>query len=320
MSGVIACVKSCGGLTQIFDTPVTACAVAKRSFAEAKGIAPLGRLAGFGVAGVEPGLFGLGPVPAVRKALAHAGWSLGDIERIEINEAFAAVPIAVARELGLPEDIVNVEGGAVAHGHPIGATGAILVTRLLHAMRRDGLRRGMSPCASGVDRALPSPSKRCEARHVPRPDRSGRCRAKRGARTPSRRRQNPPAGGSAHRAHYARAGLGRADRDLLRGQARLGGARGHGAGLSGRHVDDDAVGRRAGRQHFLRRGAALGAGRQAAADALVLHAIAVSLAFGFAFAALFLLFGRQIYGAMGGSGPELEAALIYSKSSSSARR
>lgn len=159
MSGVIACVESCGGLTQIFDTPVTACAVAKRSFAEAKGIAPLGRLAGFGVAGVEPGLFGLGPVPAVRKALAHAGWSLGDIERIEINEAFAAVPIAVARELGLPEDIVNVEGGAVAHGHPIGATGAILVTRLLHAMRRDGLRRGMSPCASGVDRALPSPSK-----------------------------------------------------------------------------------------------------------------------------------------------------------------
>lgn len=68
---------------------------------------------------------------------------LGDIERIEINEAFAAVPIAVARELGLPEDIVNVEGGAIAHGHPIGATGAILVTRLLHAMRRDGLSRGV---------------------------------------------------------------------------------------------------------------------------------------------------------------------------------
>lgn len=125
------------------NSAASAMIVADRAFAEAKGLAPLGRLAGYGVAGVEPGLFGLGPVPAVRKALARAGWSLGDIERIEINEAFAAVPIAVARELGLPEDMVNVEGGAVAHGHPIGATGAILITRLLHAMRRDGLKRGI---------------------------------------------------------------------------------------------------------------------------------------------------------------------------------
>ena len=125
------------------NSAASAMIVAERGFAEAKGIAPLGRLAGYGVAGVEPGMFGLGPVPAVRKALERAGWSLADIERIEINEAFAAVPIAVARELGLPEDIVNVEGGAVAHGHPIGATGAILVTRLLHAMRRDGLKRGV---------------------------------------------------------------------------------------------------------------------------------------------------------------------------------
>ena len=86
-------------------------------------------------------MFGLGPVPAVRKALDRAGWKLGDVERIEINEAFAAVPLAVAQELGLPEDIVNVDGGAIAHGHPIGATGAVLTTRLLHAMRRDGLAR-----------------------------------------------------------------------------------------------------------------------------------------------------------------------------------
>ncbi|WP_029005294.1 thiolase family protein [Azorhizobium doebereinerae] len=117
--------------------------VADRAFAERKGVVPMARLAGYGVAAVEPGLFGLGPVPAVRKALARAGWTLGDIERVEINEAFAAVPLAVARELGLPEDIVNVEGGAVAHGHPIGATGAILVTRLLHSMARDGLSRGI---------------------------------------------------------------------------------------------------------------------------------------------------------------------------------
>lgn len=125
------------------NSAAAAMIVADRGFAEARGIAPMGRLVGYGVAGVEPGMFGLGPVPAVRKALARAGWSLSDIERIEINEAFAAVPIAVARELGLPEDIVNVEGGAIAHGHPIGATGAILTTRLLHAMTRHGLRRGV---------------------------------------------------------------------------------------------------------------------------------------------------------------------------------
>lgn len=125
------------------NSAAAAVIVADRAFAEAKGVAPWARLAGYGVAAVEPGFFGLGPVPAVLKALDRAGWSLSDIERIEINEAFAAVPLAVARELGLPLDIVNPEGGAVAHGHPIGATGAILTTRLLHAMRRDGLRKGI---------------------------------------------------------------------------------------------------------------------------------------------------------------------------------
>ncbi|GGB11587.1 hypothetical protein GCM10011491_44350 [Brucella endophytica] len=117
--------------------------VAERGFAETKGIEPIARLAGFGVAAVEPGFFGLGPVPAVRKALDRAGWTLGDIERIEINEAFAAVPLAIIKELRIPEDIVNVEGGAVAHGHPIGATGAILTTRLLYSMKRDGLSKGI---------------------------------------------------------------------------------------------------------------------------------------------------------------------------------
>ena len=82
-------------------------------------------------------------MPAVRQALERAGWRLADVERFEINEAFAAVPLAVARELGLPEDVVNVEGGAIAHGHPIGATGAALTARLLHAMRREGVRRGV---------------------------------------------------------------------------------------------------------------------------------------------------------------------------------
>ncbi|TCK38388.1 acetyl-CoA C-acetyltransferase [Paraburkholderia sp. BL8N3] len=117
--------------------------VADRRVADELGIEPMVRLAAFGVGAVEPGMFGLGPVPAVLQALARAGWSLGDLERVEINEAFAAVPIAVAKKLGLAEDIVNVDGGAIAHGHPIGATGAVLTTRLAHAMKRDGLRRAM---------------------------------------------------------------------------------------------------------------------------------------------------------------------------------
>jgi acetyl-CoA C-acetyltransferase len=115
--------------------------VAERGFADAQRLNPIARLVGYGIAAVEPGMFGIGPVPAVRQALARARWSAGDVERVEINEAFAAVPLAVLRELGLPEDIVNVEGGAIAHGHPIGATGAVLTTRLVHAMRREGKRR-----------------------------------------------------------------------------------------------------------------------------------------------------------------------------------
>jgi acetyl-CoA C-acetyltransferase len=117
--------------------------VADRNWAESRGLDPVARLVSYGVAAVEPGMFGLGPIPAVRKALERAGWKLGDVERIEINEAFAAIAIVVMRELGLPEDIVNVEGGAIAHGHPIGATGAVLTTRLVHSMRRDGLKRGI---------------------------------------------------------------------------------------------------------------------------------------------------------------------------------
>ncbi|MDX3966875.1 MAG: acetyl-CoA C-acetyltransferase [Bradyrhizobium sp.] len=117
--------------------------VADRGWAEKHGLEPMARLIAYGVGAVEPGLFGLGPVPAVKQALDRAGWKLGDIERAEVNEAFAAVVLAIMQELSLPEDIVNVEGGAIAHGHPIGATGAVLTTRLLHAMKRDGIRRGL---------------------------------------------------------------------------------------------------------------------------------------------------------------------------------
>lgn len=117
--------------------------VTSAGFAAEHGLEVAARLVASGVGAVAPGMFGLGPVPAVQQALGRAGWSAGDVERAEINEAFAAIAIAVANELGLPEDCVNVEGGAIAHGHPIGATGAILATRLMHSMARDGLRRGL---------------------------------------------------------------------------------------------------------------------------------------------------------------------------------
>lgn len=117
--------------------------VAERRWADQNGLEPAARVVAYGVAAVEPGYFGIGPVPAVRQALDRAGWAIGDVERVEINEAFAAIALACTRELGFSEDIVNVEGGAIAHGHPIGASGAILATRLMHSMRRDGLKRGV---------------------------------------------------------------------------------------------------------------------------------------------------------------------------------
>lgn len=125
------------------NTGAAAMIVAEAGWADKHGLEPMARLVAYGVGAVEPGLFGLGPVPAVRQALERAGWTLGDVERVEVNEAFAAIVLAIIQELGLPEDIVNVEGGAIAHGHPIGATGAVLTTRLLHAMKRDGIRRGL---------------------------------------------------------------------------------------------------------------------------------------------------------------------------------
>ena len=125
------------------NSGASAMIVADRGWAERQNLKPMARLVSYGIGAVEPGMFGLGPVPAVRQALSRAGWKIADIQRIEINEAFAAIAIAVTRELGLAEDIVNVEGGAVAHGHPIGATGAVLTTRLLYSMRRDGIKRGV---------------------------------------------------------------------------------------------------------------------------------------------------------------------------------
>jgi acetyl-CoA C-acetyltransferase len=131
------------------NTAAAAMVLASEAWAEKRGLTPMARLVAYGIAAVEPGFFGLGPIPAVKQALTRAGWSIGDVERIEINEAFAAIALAVMQELGLPSDVVNVEGGAIAHGHPIGATGAVLTTRLLHSMRRDGLKKGVATMCIG---------------------------------------------------------------------------------------------------------------------------------------------------------------------------
>ena len=125
------------------NTGAAAMVLAEEAWAERRGLTPMARFVSYGIAAVEPGMFGLGPIPAVKQALDRAGWSLSTVDRVEINEAFAAIAIVVARELELPQDIVNVEGGAIAHGHPIGATGAVLTARLIHSMRRDRLKRGI---------------------------------------------------------------------------------------------------------------------------------------------------------------------------------
>lgn len=125
------------------NSAASAMIIAEADFAASQNLAPAARIVSYGVGAVEPGMFGLGPVPAVRQALDRAGWKTADVQRMEINEAFAAIAIAVTRELGLDGNIVNVEGGAIAHGHPIGASGAILTTRLIHSMKRDGLKRGI---------------------------------------------------------------------------------------------------------------------------------------------------------------------------------
>ncbi len=122
----------------------------RRSHAEALGLKPLARFVGFAVAGVDPDIMGVGPLKAVPRVLKRAGMSMSDLDLIEFNEAFAAQVLAVVRELGMPEDRVNVNGGAIALGHPLGATGAKLTTQLVHELARRGGGRGLvTMCIGG---------------------------------------------------------------------------------------------------------------------------------------------------------------------------
>ncbi|MFD2057166.1 acetyl-CoA C-acetyltransferase [Mesorhizobium calcicola] len=114
-----------------------------------RGIAPLARIVSWATAGVDPQIMGTGPIPASRKALAKAGWSVGDLDLIEANEAFAAQACAVNKDMGWDPSIVNVNGGAIAIGHPIGASGARIFNTLVYEMRRRGAKKGLATLCIG---------------------------------------------------------------------------------------------------------------------------------------------------------------------------
>jgi acetyl-CoA C-acetyltransferase len=123
--------------------------LASESFVNSHGFAPLGRLAGYGHAGVEPRIMGMGPVPATRKVLDRTGLKVDEIDVFEVNEAFAAQALAVARELGLPSDRTNPNGSGISLGHPVGASGAILVVKSLYELKRTGGRYALNTMCIG---------------------------------------------------------------------------------------------------------------------------------------------------------------------------
>jgi acetyl-CoA C-acetyltransferase len=117
--------------------------------ASARGLTPLGRIASWATAGVDPAIMGTGPIPASRKALEKAGWKVKDLDLVEANEAFAAQALAVNKDMGWDPAIVNVNGGAIAIGHPIGASGARVLATLLHEMQRRGAKKGLATLCIG---------------------------------------------------------------------------------------------------------------------------------------------------------------------------
>jgi acetyl-CoA acyltransferase 2 len=142
-------VVTAGNASGICDGAAALVLCAER-FATEKGLPPLGRLVAWAATGVDPGIMGIGPAPASRRALEKAGLSLDDMDLVEVNEAFAAQYLAVEQELGLDRERTNVDGGAVAIGHPLGASGARITLHLLHALRRRGGRYGLgSACIGG---------------------------------------------------------------------------------------------------------------------------------------------------------------------------
>ena len=117
--------------------------------AEELGVTPLATIVSYASAGVDPSIMGIGPVPASKKALEKAGMTVDDIDLFEANEAFAAQSVAVVRELNIPREKLNVNGGAIAIGHPIGASGARILVTLLHEMKRRDAKHGLATLCIG---------------------------------------------------------------------------------------------------------------------------------------------------------------------------
>ncbi len=142
-------VVTAGNASGICDG-AAALVICSREAAERRELKPLAKIVNWGVAGCDPRVMGIGPAPAARKAFARSGLTVDDMDLIEVNEAFAAQYLAVEKELGLPRDKTNVDGGAIALGHPLGASGARITTHLVHELRRRGARYGLgSACIGG---------------------------------------------------------------------------------------------------------------------------------------------------------------------------
>ena len=141
---------------------VSAALLMSETLARKLGLTPLARVVGIGVGGVKPQVMGLGPIPSTKKALRHAGIEAGQLDRVEFNEAFAAQVIPSCKDLGIPLSKVNVNGGSIAIGHPLGATGARLVTTVAKELRRSGKRYGLATQCIGAGMGISTILERIE--------------------------------------------------------------------------------------------------------------------------------------------------------------
>ncbi len=167
MAGLRAAFKKDGSVTpgnaSSINDGASMLALSTREYATAKGLKPIARLVAYARAGVEPSVMGTGPIPAVRLALKRADLQVGDLDVIESNEAFAAQACAVSKELKLPDDKTNPNGGAIALGHPVGASGAIIATKLLHELDRIGGRYGLATLCIGGGQGIAAVFERFDA-------------------------------------------------------------------------------------------------------------------------------------------------------------
>jgi acetyl-CoA acetyltransferase family protein len=131
--------------------------------ARSLGLRPMARIVATAVAGVDPAVMGIGPIPATRKVLERAGLTVADLDLVELNEAFASQAVVCIRELGLDPDKVNVDGGAIAIGHPLGASGGRLIATLVHALARTGGRYGLATMCIGVGQGIATVVERIDA-------------------------------------------------------------------------------------------------------------------------------------------------------------